>query len=494
MKLSTVFTGLRLLSPLTAGSATNSYGQHEQASHSLSQNLVQVLNALPSYFESGSPRWLEPPRDGLLQRLQHAGARRARRNADRAQAPRNWPVLSVSQRMDVLMAGLLQQRENLAPERAKARWLADRQELATLTSVPPGQWGASSQVLPSRLHGMVCEGLALYKALLRDPALSYMQALAMAETWRNSPLTEVHPHEAYLFLKGLSLEGWVNWERASALPRRPSEILQAVFKRHGQALPKGWKKQPDVFATPDSQSLYDEAALLLSQLRSRGMRLEGVDEAALPVAADRRFRCATAEDLKWLALLEDDGQHALSCLQCEFKAVLTQELQRDMLLNTLFVADSNNQNGVFFDGLALQNAFNLTFDQLLDLPQWRANSELSSQSKAQQRALLAERLTQLGESTQYRIGSVEHSAASVVLRVLRYQKQAPPAHDRFSPLECLKHLDTEWQMQRNYPLRPWLLFSMHLARSSGALFGRPRWREALWVKASDYTQVRWHVV
>jgi len=367
-----------------------------------------------------------------------------------APTPDQWAGMSIEQRLDALMAGLLVRTDGLPQQDAAESWLQVKGQLAGLAAVQPGQWESYLEEMSLAQQEMVSVAIRLRHSLFSEAAPHHYDLLLdVAEGIEPGP---IFPSEAYLYAKWLVLDAWVDWNKVAASDLRPSEVLQAVFRQHGQVLPEQWWETTYwLEADSERQSLLDEAALLNNQLRPGQTSADAMDEAPSMIVLRRKFHAA-----------------------------LTQDLEHQALLDGLFAQPS--ESAPYFDGLAFRNAPGKSFDDLLaELQKAPACAALSA---AQCRALLTEKFAQVGESPQFTSGSVPRSLASATLRVLRYQEQPlPEAFDTpRAALERLRELDSEWEKTRHYPIRPWLLFCQHLARSSGVVITDSKWREALWRK------------
>ena len=248
---------------------------------------------------------------------------------------------------------------------------------------------------------------------------------------------------------GQALWAWADPARAARLHDRPWDLLQAVCDHYGATL------APTFVANLDPNLLEDEAWL---------------DQAALLYAQGEEGAARAPRSLTGLRA------PLLAALKAERDAYAL----RAALLQPPNVAAG--ATAIYFDGFALHNARGLTLEQIaassaLPLP---ANSVALSGAERLER--LRARFADIGEDTQYPVGSVAHSLATTVLRIQTYQNLAPldglPTEAQWA--QAFQALEAGWAETKNYPLHPRLLFALHLAASSGVQLMDEHWRETLW--------------
>ena len=290
------------------------------------------------------------------------------------------------------------------------------------------------------------------KRVIRDVALQPMQyEVAPPEETEASPLTY---ESAYLNTINTQLNAWVDWSKAASYRNQPIQLLQAVFSRAQQTIPHAFFRAFD-FSLLADERFFDEAALVYYRLDQHAQNLPL--EAPLP-----------------------SREH----LHHVFLNAVRADSEKQSILRSFFAppALADEKNNVYFDGFALRNAFGKSFDELMVLPQWIALPGFQALSATEKQQRVREKFMHMGEDTHYRIGTVEHSLASTVIRILRYQNQVIPASllEREPLIEQFQQLETTWSTQRNYPLHPRLLFALHLAHESGVEIKDTDWREQLW--------------
>lgn len=245
----------------------------------------------------------------------------------------------------------------------------------------------------------------------------------------------------YLQLLADGLDGWVDRAKAQSFASSPSRLLQAVFKHHRQTIPPGFESTQNVLALRD-ESLLDEAALLYHQLQ--GSDTPGNGSTAAPPVLEQ--------------------------LRARFLQALRPDWEKQQVLGKLFAPVQPTQTTAFFDGFSFRNALGKTFDELLssvDITQFPMLQTLTPQQRHQ---FVQEKFREMGESTQYRVGTPEHSLASAVIRILKFQGRTVPAsfESEQKLLGEFKRIESAWKPDgRDYPIHPRLMFALHLAQSSG---------------------------
>lgn len=164
-----------------------------------------------------------------------------------------------------------------------------------------------------------------------------------------------------------------------------------------------------------------------------------------------------------------------------FLQKLISDLQRETLLEKILTPIVNNKKvDIYFDGIAIQNAFGKTIDDLLLSDAVQQIPDFKTLSLTTQRTLLQEKFTRISENFDYPIGTAAQSLASVIQRVSAYQgnHQIKKYANEKALLEDFKQLENTWVSQRQYPLHPRLLFALHLADASGVKIYARNWQEA----------------
>jgi hypothetical protein len=157
-----------------------------------------------------------------------------------------------------------------------------------------------------------------------------------------------------------------------------------------------------------------------------------------------------------------------------FRAALGTAREQADATNLLFApAEHTRSTRPTFDGFGLRHAAGKSFDDLLADADTFGAPALANSAPQARRAWLAAKFEEMGESTAYRFGTVEHSMASAVIRLQQYRGEpVTAALDRPDTLiATFRALEAAWEKDRRYPMHPRLLFALHLAHASGAEFG-----------------------
>jgi hypothetical protein len=238
------------------------------------------------------------------------------------------------------------------------------------------------------------------------------------------------------------LQGWVGYEKARKHAGDPYGILRGVLHHHGQPLPATFTAMLEMAEMQDEGWL-DEAALLYHQVQ--GPAGDGdVNRTEAP---------------------------ALERLRTDFLGALRKQAGTNHAMAHLLAKPANaTLHTPYFDGFAIRDAFGKSFDDLLQSPEVSSDPAFSTLEVEQQRELLEAKFAQMGESTQYRIGSPQHSLASALLRMAKFQgRPVPPPFDSDTTLvEAWVQRVARWRQDRTtFPVHPMLLFAKHMAHESG---------------------------
>ncbi|WP_426318489.1 hypothetical protein [Pseudoduganella sp. R-43] len=244
----------------------------------------------------------------------------------------------------------------------------------------------------------------------------------------------------YLRLLSSILDGWIDYGKARAQRDKPLALLQGVFQHHGRNLPKAFETGFNVTLLED-EGWFDEAALLHHKLQN-----QAADDA------------------------EDTVPPSLAYLQQRFQNALRAESQSKQAHANLMRPSAAAAGAPQFDGFSIRNAFNQTFDEVLAMPDLWRDPVHANVGIDKKREMLKARFAELGESTQYKIGTAQQSLASTLIRIAKYRGQPVPAdfENDEALLLALKEVEDAWVADRStFPIHPRLLFSMHLANASG---------------------------
>lgn len=289
---------------------------------------------------------------------------------------------------------------------------------------------ATSASAEATAHG-AAPGLTL---LLQTPP-----ATAAANATSSPGAGALAAEAALLERLNLSLTQWVDEEKARAYADRPSDLLRAVARQRHRVVPDQFRMTLDATLL-DDEAILDEAAVLHERL---GRRL------------------ATAGS--------SPSVPSLAVLRASFVEALRAAYAKRRMLDALFAPSASlGQTTPHFDGFALRHAEGKSFDDLLDWqPVW-THPDVAALNRDQRRALLTGKFDEMAESTQFPVGSIAHSLATVVLRIDRYGGAAPSRHaDEETLARTFIRQEQAWRGGTTYPYHPRLLFAMHLARSSG---------------------------
>jgi hypothetical protein len=238
------------------------------------------------------------------------------------------------------------------------------------------------------------------------------------------------------------LQGWVGYEKARKHAGDPYGILRGVLHHHGQPLPATFTAMLEMAEMQDEGWL-DEAALLYHQVQ--GPAGDGdVNRTEAP---------------------------ALERLRTDFLGALRKQAGTNHAMAHLLAKPANaTLHTPYFDGFAIRDAFGKSFDDLLQSPEVSSDPAFSTLEVEQQRELLEAKFAQMGESTQYRIGSPEYSLASVLTRIAKHRAESAPAgsENYEALLTKFQQVEDAWSTDHAlYPLHPRLLLAMHMLDSSG---------------------------
>ncbi|WP_426318464.1 hypothetical protein [Pseudoduganella sp. R-43] len=249
---------------------------------------------------------------------------------------------------------------------------------------------------------------------------------------------EVQEDSRYVSALARSLRGWVDYSKANQSVNA-YHALHGVFQHYGEEVPEEFTRTFDITLLEDEERL-DEAAVLYHQLRNPGPDAE----AAMPRSEQLRTR-----------LLDD--------LRTEYVVLHA--------LEQLLASPRNiSAPSPYFTGFAIADAYNKTFDQVLQSPRVSIDTGFRALSAARQRELLEAKFADVGESTQFEIGTARQSVASTLIRMARYRDQPVPGPFASNQELARAYVEAEQQWaadNSSFPLHPRLQFSEHMAAASG---------------------------
>lgn len=164
-----------------------------------------------------------------------------------------------------------------------------------------------------------------------------------------------------------------------------------------------------------------------------------------------------------------------------FLQKLIPDLHKEKLSEQILAPIVNDKEvEIYFDGIAIHNAFGKTIDDLLLSDAVQQVLGFRALPKKTQRTLLQEKFALIGENIDYPIGTTAQSLASVMQRVSAYQgnHQIKKYTSEKALFEDFNQLENTWAVKRHYPLHPRLLFALHLADASGIKMYAGNWQEA----------------
>lgn len=253
---------------------------------------------------------------------------------------------------------------------------------------------------------------------------------------------------------------WVDLNQLAQFKNHPMLLLKFILSHNNHPFPHQgfWEHPSEGIAQSfcqESIRSFDECALVWNQLQTGDM-LTGVTN-------------------------EGDGELIISNLRNAFKKELITSYQKQKIIEQLFSQPGNNSEGIYYDGFSLRNAQNWNFQELSHRPELSSITGFNELTAEKKQNYMQEAFKQMGESTQYRVGSLAHSLASCLIRVFFYQhNRMPPLFRNVQQLIILfKEAEEEWIEKKNYPINLRILVALHLARSNNVAIEGKDWREKL---------------
>jgi hypothetical protein len=301
----------------------------------------------------------------------------------------------------------------------------------------------------------------LKKFLLTNSAQTYPNVIAQTISWfQQKSIPPIFIEELRLYHLQEILNNWVNWEKAKQQLQGPLESLKLVLAHYQHPFPENFfhsatydPNNPEftVNQFPHIRLLH-EAALLWQQIANQDM-FEGLQENK--TLSTRR-------------------------LEQNYLAILFKDWKKQQALDQLFSKKTlgNDTQAIYFNGLAFKHAEGKSFLELLHHPQLEKNPLYKSFNTHERIEVLKKKFDQIGESTQYRIGSLQHSLASTLKRIHYYQHSelSKPFQDVKTLFLAFKQMETQWQHKKNYPIHPRILLALHLAESNNAIVSGNAWQ------------------
>jgi hypothetical protein len=363
-----------------------------------------------------------------------------------------WSSLVHEKRVHRVLRAQLMRAEGLTEPQAQERWRRARRPLAsTLADGMQLEHAQRSGAHLVHVQRLLKIEIQLDRLMSTDRAMSYDTALWLAKgAWEDDP-PPVALGELYLYALQQSVSAWVDQPKAVGRRLSASAALAAVLHHHQARLPASFYRDFEVKQAYHCRWL--DEALLLHDLSHRGDML-----AAIRPGYDERFRR-------------------------DFMNALALEVKKQAVLNGMFAppAHGATKGDVYFDGFAFRNAFNMTFD---DLSSWQVRHPVDGQPEPSftLETWLDDKFAAMGESAQYPVGSAQHSLGTTLIRLSEYAGQRVPRRvsNDTALLEQFAAVEAGWSNHGSYPIRPRLLFGLHLMRSRGVEMTGPGWRERAW--------------
>lgn len=302
--------------------------------------------------------------------------------------------------------------------------------------------------------------LALEAYLDAEPQANYENMLDYAITlYENETSLREAPFLEKLRLYKLKANlNWINKETIDQLKNNPLETLKKVLLHNNHPFPKN--------------DFWNVLSPLIVNLISQ-QNLRSLDEAAL-----LWNRLQTGEMLKF-DNHEGNGLIAVQKLRNTYVQALIPAWKKQKIIDNLFQQRMANSSEIYFDGFAIRNGQEKTFTQLVDSPELLSIPEYRILTPETRQSYLKEAFAQMGESTQYKLGSLAHSLASALIRLFYYQTHRMPP--LFSDQQQLIHLFMEaekaWKEKKNFPIHPRILAALHLALSNDVMIEGKNWQE-----------------
>ncbi|MGQ5524110.1 RHS repeat domain-containing protein [Chitinimonas sp. PSY-7] len=263
-----------------------------------------------------------------------------------------------------------------------------------------------------------------------------------------TPLQAVHALHAYTH-DGMQtkLDGLVLGKRlveADITLRNSDETFRANVLR--RLLNEPGYQQPDTpISLLEKMSLSDKAQL---------------DKAAL------LFGLANGPDLRLVEPPRDTLSLGEQLLQ--FRTAFLSELRKEWQISQMFLPSANRSN-VFFSHNALVNAQGKTFNDLVDDPEIARIPGIDVLTRQDREDLVRRKFDRMGESTEYRFGTLQHGIATVLKRSLMLQSKVSPVTfgSEAQMVEKFLAICREWDTKQSVMLNPRMLLAQYLVQGSG---------------------------
>jgi len=362
-------------------------------------------------------------------------------------APLQWQGMGREDKVKAVLIALLMHNEGITQRLATER-LAQRVEVMRgIFSCPESEVLERWQQADAQAWQWVEVERSVRRFLDEHSQASYRQLLDHAlPQFEQSPTAPTAFAELYLESLGDTLRSLDMWSRAEELHERPIQALSQIFEHFQRPLPAKFLRTfnvADLQEKDGDRRLLDAAALLFGQAQtaSGSEREENVRQFP-PVLLRQQYIRALGLDLA----------------QEKLKPLLFAERTYQRNETT---AEPNGL--VVSDGFSLRDALNLSLEGLLDLPQLALVPGMAQLNQAQHRQLLKGSLALIGESAFARMGTAYNSMHAVLLRM---GESTAEVESQVGLLEQFLRVEQAWQVNKQAPAHPRLLFALHLMRSS----------------------------
>jgi hypothetical protein len=255
---------------------------------------------------------------------------------------------------------------------------------------------------------------------------------------------------------------WIDWDNAREQISNPLQAINAVHVFHwahddavtklngldwGEQLARGVSPAGLMAAMSANQkSRLDQASLLFTLARQPNTRLSAGTADGTP-------------DVNALPLGEQLHQFRLSFLD---------SLREEWQLSQMFRSSADRSN-IYINHNALANVRGKTFCDIVDDPALQEIPGFNTLDRQVQERLVKGKLDRMGESTEYRFGTLQHGIATVLKRSLQIQHK--PVPNTFGTerqlVDRFLWLCRQWDEGNATMLNPRILLAQYLAQGSG---------------------------
>lgn len=365
----------------------------------------------------------------------------------------DWNALSLERKADRVMFQCLMEVEDLDLEKSLQRIAINKKNILRLLSFDKdGEVARYWKGLFYQECQQLSVALAIKKYIYLHPSDSYQTILDYSLPLLEQPIVLVSMDEIRLYHIKEILDTWVDWKRAKLQLRDPLETLRAVLSHYRQVFPRDFFEVPVVIEKFPNIRFLDEAALFWKQL-NEGEMFQGIEEK---------------------------GKLSRYLLEKDYVESLSITIFWQKMIDKLFSVSLTNVSTqeIYFNGLAFKNAKGCYFQDLINYRTLETIDEYKTLTVFQRQLFLKEKFYQIGESTEYSIGSVQHSLLSSLMRIYDYNVKVISKQTNLKALiDSFKLIEAEWEQSKNYPIHPRLLLALHLAESNNVSILGSDWKE-----------------